>query len=159
VCGSEFVKGRKHKQKDQISKQPAKGKGYRKKAIIGVLVTFLLVSIAVPAIYVPISHKAEYTGEIELLTISINTERPEFDELHLILEVVNGRVSVDKLHLHSYDRHLRYHSLIVKQEYGTGYFIMKTFMLEKGQLEDLNHGFALLIDYRYGRQWVKYFFG
>jgi hypothetical protein len=159
VCGSEFPKGRKRKQKNQTKIQATKGKGYRKTVTISVLATLILVSAAIPAIYVPLTHRAEYTGEIKLITISIDNTKPGYDELHLMMEVVNGRVNIDKLHLHSYDRQLRYQSMTVKQDYGTGYFLFKTFMLEKGQLEDLNHGFALLIDYRYGRQWVKYFFG
>jgi hypothetical protein len=155
VCGSEFIKGRKRKQKIQTTK----GKDFRKKVTISILVSLVLAGIIIPSVCVPLVGRAKYAGEINLITISIDTTKPGYDELHLIMDVVDGKVNVEKFHLHSYDRQLRFQSMKIKREYDAGYFIHKTFILEKGQLEELNHGFSLLIDYRFGKQWVKYFFG
>lgn len=160
VCGTELGRSRKRKRKDFSVKQKPKSKVFRKKITISILVALVLVSIIVPAVYVPLGRRAHPPGEITLITISIDNSRPEYVQLHLTLKVVSGDdAEIDKIHLYSYDRQKRYQSMIVKRDFYTGRFILRTFVMNEGQLEDLNYGFSLLIDYRFGKQWIKYHFG
>ena len=161
VCGTEFRRGRskKRKQKDQSKPLKAFGKVLQKKLTISILAALILIIITVPAVCVPLTRRAQSSGEITLITISINTLNSDSVHLHLTMKVVSGSVRIDKIHLHSYDQQKRYQSMIVKQDFHTGYFMHQTFLMPKGQLEDMNHGFSLLIDYRYGKQWIRYFFG
>lgn len=158
VCGTELLSSRKRKRKDFSDELKPKSKLFRKKLTISILVALVLVSITVPAVYVPLARRAQFPGEIKLIATTTYTRDPEYDHLTLIMEAVNGIVSVDKIHLHSYDQEIRYQSMMVKQEYGTGQYILKTFMLRKGQLEDIDYGFSILIDFRYGKQWLNYHF-
>ncbi|MCE7745464.1 MAG: hypothetical protein GPJ52_10075 [Candidatus Heimdallarchaeota archaeon] len=158
VCGSEVLRSEKRNQKDHSKKLETKGKVLRKKLTISILAALILVSIAIPAFYVPITHRAQFPGEIEIITITAYTENPETDQLTLIMEVKNGIVSVEKLHLRSHDREKIYQSMMVKQEYSGGDFIIRTFTLQKGQIEEMNNRFSILIDYRYGKQWITYHF-
>ena len=160
VCGTESLKSRKRKRKDFSDEQKPKGKVFRKKITISILVALVLVSITVPAVYLPLGRRAHPPGEITLVTISINTAGSDSVNLHLTMKVVSGDdAEIDKIHLYSYDRQKRYQSISVKHDFYSGCFYHETFRMVKGQLEDLNYGFSLLIDYRFGKQWIKYHFG
>lgn len=159
VCGAEQVRSRNRKQKDFSDERKPKGKVYRKKKTISILVTLLLVCLIVPAVCVQLTRRAQFSGEITLITISIDNSQPEYVQLHLTLKVVSGDVRINKIHLHTYDQHKRYQSVIVKGDFYTGRFISRTFVMNEDQLEDMNLGFSLHIDYRFGSQWIKYNYG
>ncbi|NHK31319.1 MAG: hypothetical protein FK730_08205 [Asgard group archaeon] len=159
VCGSEISRGRKRKENDFSGKQKPKSIVLRKKTIISILVTLIVVSITVPTVYIQLANRAKYNGEITLVTFSFNTNWPDSDLLYLTMKVVNGNVDIDKIHLHSYDGQRRFQSMIVKRDFWSGQFILREFRLQKGQLEEMNHGFSILIDYKFGKQWLKGFFG
>ena len=158
VCGSEVLSDRKRKAIVRSEKLKPKGKGFRKKLTISILVAFILVSITVPSVYIPLARRAQFPGTIELLTITTYTENLEVAQLTLIMEAVDGLVSVEKIHLHSLDREVRYQSMMVKQEYAWGAHIIRTFMLQKDILAEMNFGLSILIDYHYGNQWFTYYF-
>ncbi len=158
VCGSEVLSDRKRKAIDRSEKLKPKGKGFRKKLTISILAVFILVSITVPSVYIPLARRAQYPGKIELLTITTYTDNLEEDQLTLIMETVEGIVNIEKIHLHSLDREVRYQSMMVKQEYAWGAQIIRTFMLQKDILAKMNYGLSVLIDYRYGNQWLTFYF-
>jgi len=156
VCGSEVLSARKRKQIDLSEK--LKAKVFRKKLTISILVAFILVSITVPSVYIPLARRAQYPGKIELLTITTYTDNLEEDQLTLIMETVDGIVNIEKIHLHSLDREVRYQSMMVKREYAWGAHIIRTFLLQKDILAEMNFGLSVLIDYRYGIQWLTFYF-
>jgi len=158
VCGSEVLSARKRKAIDRSEKLKTKGKVFRKKLTISILVAFILVSITIPSVYIPLARRAQFPGTIELITITTYTENLEVDQLTLIMEAVDGLVSVEKIHLFSLDRDVHYESMGIMKEYAWGAHILKTFMLQKDLLAEMNYGLSVLIDYRYGNQWFTYYF-
>jgi len=158
VCGSEILSERKRKQTDQSENLKPIGKVFRKKLTISILVVFILVSITVPSVYIPLARRAQFPGDINLITITTYTENLEEDQLTLIMEAVNGIVSIEKIHLYSLDREVSYQSMWIMQEYAWGAYILKTFMLQKDLLAEMNDGLSVLIDYRYGNQWFTFYF-
>lgn len=158
VCGSEVLSARKRKAIDRSEKLKSKGKVFRKKLVISVLVVFILVSITVPSVYIPLARRAQFPGDINLIAITTYTENLEEDQLTLIMEAVDGMVCIEKIHLFSLDKEVQYQSMMIMQEYAWGAYILKTFMFQKGQLEEMNYGLSVLIDYRYGNHWFTYYF-
>jgi len=162
VCGSETSKKWNRKEQDFSEKQQSKGMVLRKKTTISILVALVVVSIMVPTVYLQLANqlanKAKYTGELTLVTFSFNTNSP-LDMLYLTMKVENGNVDIDKILLYSSDGQTRYQSISVQQDFRSGAFIHKEFILQEGQIAAMNCSFSLLIDYSFGKQWLMGTFG
>jgi len=159
VCGSEVPTG---KQKNRKTKHKEKkktnfGKFFRRKGTIITLTFAVFVLIVVPAIVIPFAQRAQYQGILHLQSVNIIPYDQYEDNLEIVMRVSQGRVSIDRIHLYSVDRVIRYQTMNLHMEYERYDYFVETFIIHK-ELPPLNDGIVLHIEFKYKEQWILYLF-
>ena len=159
VCGSEIPKVRRKygKIKHQERKRTPFRNLFQRKSTIIVLSLAVFILIAAPAITVPFTLRAQYQGVLYLQSVNIVPYDQYEDNLELVMRVGQGRVSIDRIHLYSVDRLIRYSTMNLHMEYEMNDYFVETFIIHK-ELPPLNDGVVLHIEFKYKEQWITYLF-
>lgn len=159
VCGTEWVRGRRRKQKSKPSLKKKK-LSTKKKTVISLLTVFVILGVSVPVSVNYLVLKPQYDGRLKISSANIIPIDSEKEQLQLLLRVDYvdyNIVSVKKLELFSLARDKLYVSLPITFELEKNEVQFVHFVLDKND-PLFTEGFCLKVRHKYKVQWITFTF-